>query len=131
MLKDVKFVPVTENSVPFAAAAKCCEFEKIGYVEEEYFLSGEANIYEDGEKHIPKVIHENAPYTTRVIVRRPKDPADFSGNVVLEILNSTARFDIDRMWINSWKFFTRNGDVYVGITSKGHTLNQMQLNSQI
>lgn len=125
MLNNIRLVPTTEESVPFAAAAEICDFEAIGYVEEEYFLSGTANIYTDGEKHKPEVLYTGAPYTTRIIVRRPKTPAKFSGNVVLEILNATANFDIDRMWVNSWKFFTRNGDIYIGITSKGHVVDNL------
>lgn len=125
MLKEVKLVPVTEASVPFAAAAEACRFREIGYVEEEYFLTGEANIYREGERHTAEVLYTGAPYTTRILVRRPKDPERFSGNVVLEILNSTAGFDIDRMWVNSWPFFTRSGDVYVGITSKGHVVDTL------
>lgn len=125
MLNKVTFVPVTKESTPFAAAAEICDFESIGYVEEEYFLTGTANIYSDGEKHRPKVLYTGAPYTTRIIVRRPKDAARFSGNVVLEILNATAMFDIDRMWVDSWNFFTRNGDIYIGITSKGHVVDNL------
>lgn len=49
------------------------------------------------------MIFEGAPYTNRVLFRMPSDPARFSGNVVIEILNSTAGIDIDRIWINSWK----------------------------
>lgn len=125
MLNKVTYVPATEESVPFGAAAELCHFEEIGYVEEEYFLSGTANIYSDGKNHKPVVLYPDAPYTTRIIVRRPKDAARFSGNVVLEILNATAGFDIDRMWVDSWNFFTRNGDVYIGITSKGHVVDNL------
>lgn len=125
MLKDVRVIPVTETSEPFAAAEKICHFKEIGYVEEEYFLTGEANIYQEGENHSAKILYYNAPYTTRILVRRPVLPKKFSGNVVLEILNSSAGFDIDRMWVNSWPFFTRNGDVYVGITSKGNVVDSL------
>ncbi len=126
MLKKVQFVPRTEKSVPFAEAALSCDFAKIGYREEEYFLSGTANIYGEEKGHKAKVLYTDAPYTTRILVRRPEDPTACSGNVVVEILNATAGFDIDRMWVNSWKFFTRNGDIYVGITSKGHVVDALR-----
>jgi hypothetical protein len=125
MLKKLTYVPVTEESVPFAAAAVICGFKESGYLEDEYFMTGEANVYTEGNDGKPKPIFSGAPYTTRIIIRRPTDTARFSGNVVIEILNSTAAIDIDRMWVNSWPFFMRNGDIYIGITSKGHVVESL------
>ncbi|MDR2304344.1 MAG: hypothetical protein LBE10_07135 [Treponema sp.] len=45
--------------------------------------------------------------------------------VVVEILNSTANFDIGRIRVNSWPFFMRNGDIYAGITGKGHVVDSL------
>jgi hypothetical protein len=125
MIEKIKLIPVTEKSVPFAQASEKCNFAEIGYVEEEYFMWGTANIYENGEDHAPITIYKDAPYVNRFIVRRPKDVGKFSGNVVIEILNATALFDIDRIWVNSWKYFTRNGDIYIGITSKSDVLDSL------
>jgi len=50
--------------------------EDFPYVTEEYFVSGMA---------------KDAPYTTRIIVRRPKDPSTFSGVVVSEALHAGGR----------------------------------------
>ena len=50
--------------------------EDFPYVTEEFFVSGTA---------------KDAPYTTRIIVRRPKDPASFSGVVVSEALHAGGR----------------------------------------
>lgn len=119
-------IPITSESKPFAAAAEKCGFDALQYVEEEYFQTGTANVYAENALHEVSPIFRDAPYTTRVIVRRPKDKAHFSGNVVLEILNSSANIDIDRMWVNSWPFFTRNGDIYVGISSKGHVVDSLK-----
>ena len=68
----------------------------------------------------------DAPYTTRLLVRRPRDPEKFSGNVVVEILNASAMMDIDRIWVNTWRYFTRHGDIYIGITSKGHVVDALK-----
>jgi hypothetical protein len=57
--------------VPTAA-----KVEDFPYVTEEYFVSGTA---------------KGAPYTTRMIVRRPKDPGSFSGVVVSEALHAGGR----------------------------------------
>jgi hypothetical protein len=50
--------------------------EDFPYLTEEYFVTGTAN---------------GAPYTTRIIVRRPTDPARFSGTVVAEALHAGGR----------------------------------------
>ena len=125
-ITEFKFIPTTDTSVPFAAAADKCAFSDIGYVETEYFQTGTANVYDEDAEHNVFPIFENAPYTTRVIFRCPKDISRFSGNVVLEILNSSANIDIDRMWVNSWPFFTRNGDIFIGISSKGHVVDSLK-----
>jgi alpha/beta hydrolase family protein len=50
--------------------------EDFPYVTEEYFVSGTAN---------------GAPYTTRIIIRRPKDAKAFSGTVVGEAMHAGGR----------------------------------------
>ena len=65
-----------------------------GYVEQEYFASGTAYSFtsrstpSDGKWTI--AVGGSAPYRTRIIVRRPSDPAKFDGNVVVEWMNVTA-----------------------------------------
>ena len=125
-ITEFNFIPVTAKSVPFAAAAEKCRFREIGYVEDEYFQTGTANVYDENESHELSIKIADAPYTTRVLIRRPADVSMFSGNVILEILNSSANIDIDRMWVDSWPFFTRNGDIYVGIYSKGHVVDSLK-----
>lgn len=124
MITAMENISITDTSHPFLAVSEMCELEKHGYVEEEYFMSGTANIYkETDEWHHVKPIYENAPYTTRLLVRKPKDITKFSGNVVVEILNASAFMDIDRMWVNLWQYIVSNGDIYIGITSKGHVVD--------
>jgi hypothetical protein len=126
LITKISYIPTTNSTRPFASAAEKCDFTEIDYIEDEYFMSGTANIYEESEHQKPKVIISDAPYTTRLLIRRPKEKQKFSGNIVIEILNATAMIDIDRMWVNSWQFFTRNGDIYIGITSKGHVVDSLK-----
>lgn len=126
MFKEMKFIPTTAESQPFVSAKDRCKFDKLGYVEDEYFLSGTANVYDEDAAHKVFPIYENAPYTTRVMIRRPEKIENFSGNVVIEVVNSTANMDIDRMWISTWPYLTRNGDIYVGISSKGNTVDALK-----
>ena len=72
MILSMQKIPVTENSWPFISAVKPCELEKHGYVEEEFFQTGTANIYDEGPDGKLEVTVPDAPYTTRLLVRRPE-----------------------------------------------------------
>jgi hypothetical protein len=72
-----------------------------GYVEEEFFLSGDATTYgpaagtalaEDGHWSVEET--GVVPYRTRILVRRPTDPARFNGTVIVFWMNTSAGFDI-------------------------------------
>ena len=58
------------------------------------------------------------PYTTRVLVRRPINAHKQSGTVVVEPLNPSNRFDLNIGWGFAHDQFMRNGDVWIGFTSK-------------
>ncbi|WP_020656988.1 alpha/beta hydrolase domain-containing protein [Massilia niastensis] len=58
------------------------EIEAAGYVEEEYFVSGLGDVYASGEGK-PRLEKSGLPYTTRILVIRPRDPARFNGIVHL------------------------------------------------
>lgn len=114
-------IPVTADSYPFLAADHNTvpqDLRKYGYVEEEYFVSGKANVYDWSPSNEAVVRTPNAPYTTRVLVRRPAKRSDFSGNVVVEMLNPSALLDLSVIWALSNSQYLRNGDVWVGVTSK-------------
>ena len=83
MVEKIRLVPTTETSHPFARADVKCNFKENGYVEDEYFVYGKANLYDANPDERPVVIAENVPYVNRMLVRRPADPARFSGNVVI------------------------------------------------
>lgn len=125
MIEQIKKIPVTEDSHPFAHAAPRCRFHEIGYEEDEYFLYGTAHVYEETEDKGAVIIFENAPYVNRMLVRRPKDITKFSGNVIVEMLNPSAFYDIDRMWVEAWHYFVRHGDLYIGLTSKSDVLDAL------
>jgi hypothetical protein len=78
-------LPVTAGSYPLGAADHQLvpeDLSRQGYVEEEYLVSGKANVY-DWPASGPAVVRTpDAPYTTRVLGRRPANPRRFSGNVV-------------------------------------------------
>jgi len=114
-------LPVSAASHPFGAADHTLtpeDIKRVGYVEEEFLISGTANVY-DWPKLGPTTIKvANAPYTTRVLVRRPISRKKFSGTVAVEMLNPSNRFDLNIGWAISHNEFVRNGDTWVGITAK-------------
>jgi hypothetical protein len=113
-------LPVTDTSYPFGAAHRTLEptnLKAVGYVEEEVFASGKANVY-DWTQAAADVRTPNAPYTTRVLIRRPANAKKFSGNVVVEMLNPSNLFDLNIGWAISHAQIVRNGDAWVGITAK-------------
>jgi hypothetical protein len=108
-----------------------------GYVEDEFFFSGTGNLYEYTSTGIevvtpcPASVTEGSdcmgiPYETRMLVKRPANPAQFSGTVIIEPLNPSANFDIAGVWDRSRDYFVRNGDVFVGWTSKSVTVNTLK-----
>ncbi|NLD37400.1 MAG: hypothetical protein GX654_11080 [Desulfatiglans sp.] len=122
-------VNVTDGSYPFNGADQSVVPQNIassGYIEEEYFVSGKANVYDYDPAGKVIVKWADAPYTTRILVRRPEDKSRFSGNVVLELNNPTNMFDMDLQWMFCRDFFIENGDIWVGITVKPIALEALK-----
>lgn len=108
-------IPVTAESRPFLGARDV--MESVGYVEEEYFISGHANVYDwEGPGHQLKVVAGPGKYVTRILVRRPQDPAKFSGNIEMTILNASLGVDVGGP--ADFGRMVKQGDVWIGITSK-------------
>ena len=75
----------------------------VGYQQSEYFLQGTATAFTNlGELGMDGVgaaqPGAQAAYKTRIVVNRPIDPADFSGDVLVEWLNVTAGFETPPSW---------------------------------
>jgi hypothetical protein len=112
-------IPVTATSTPLMASNKLqtlVDLPKAGYVEEEFFVTGRANVYDWAPDGGVTVKTANAPYTTRMMLRRPADPRRFSGNVIIEVPNSARRFDFNFVWGLSHDHVMESGDVFVVLT---------------
>jgi hypothetical protein len=93
--------PITGGSHGGPSGSPLVDLAALGYVEEELFLTGEATTYDvvagteattDGRWQTEAT--GSLPYRTRVLVRRPLDPAHFNGTVVVSWNNVSAGFDI-------------------------------------
>jgi hypothetical protein len=115
-------IPVTDTSHIFNGSAwqvKPIDLSSYGFQEDEYLISGKANIYDwTANGNFRTVTRGEGDYVTRMTIRRPSDMSKFSGRVVIEIINPTAMYDWTAMWSALWERVVANGDVYVGITSK-------------
>jgi hypothetical protein len=105
------------NAMPDAAA------QGSGYVEEEFFLDGEATAYEaegelteDGRWTVRAA--DAQPYRTRVLVRRPADAEDFDGTVFVEWFNVTAGLDGDPDFGMIHRELMDSGSAYVGVSAQ-------------
>ena len=97
-------------------------------VEEEFFFSGSVDVFNydafpaaRGDHPGDRLVHYKTaqPYKTRFLVRRPATADAFSGDVVIESMNSTAGFDSTPVWLPSAEYFAREGIVYIGVTTSG------------
>ena len=123
-------IPVTADSYPLMASAKLqvvVDLPKAGYVEEEFFVSGRANVYDWAADGSAMIKTAAAPYTTRILLRRPADPRRFSGDAIVEIGNVGRGFDFSFSWGVSHDYFMENGDAWVGITHSPENLEALKV----
>jgi hypothetical protein len=98
--------PPARDAEPFVPpGAYRGRLEDFGYVEEEWFATGE----EGGR-----------PYATRVLVRRPGDPNRFSGTVVAEPLHALGATPI---WLYTSAHLMRSGHGWAEIASQKSALD--------
>jgi len=94
-----------------------------GYVEQEFAAAGTATSYRasgalsaDGQWTFEP--DTSADYRTRVIVRRPADPATFSGTVVVEWLNVSGGLDANPDYSSTEEEIVREGHAWVGVSAQ-------------
>ena len=99
------------------------DLAEVGYQQSEFFLEGTATAYtnlseltQDGAWSVEP--GEEAQYKTRIVVKRPVDPADFSGNVLVEWLNVSAGFETPPSWGTGQLEMRRGGAVWVGVSAQ-------------
>jgi Alpha/beta hydrolase domain len=89
-----------------------------GYIEEEFFIEGTANRYNTPSRATGSIIDGGHPYKTRILVRRPADPAKFEGTVFLEWSNVTGAWDSDNDWHQVYGHVLRSGYAWVLVAAQ-------------
>ena len=119
----VRVAPTGQHGFPFMSSASNLGAKH--YIEREFLFSGTAQAYlnagnwgGNGRWNVRANPGVTAPYTVRMIVRRPADAAHFNGTVIVEWLNVTAGFDLafDWQWAN--EELLNEGYAYVGVTAQ-------------
>jgi Alpha/beta hydrolase domain len=95
----------------------------LGYAGQEFLLSGTATSHAMAGDRTPDGKWEvtaaaQAPFTTRLIVRRPADDADFSGTVVVEWLNVSGGADAAPDWMQAHTELIRAGHAWAGVSAQ-------------
>jgi hypothetical protein len=111
------------NGVFLGSARTAIDLDAAGWVEHEHVAAGVATSYEtDGE--LPAdgrfVLQpsETAAYRTRIVVRRPREAADFNGTVVVEWLNVSGGLDANPDFTFLAPELVRRGVAWVGVSAQ-------------
>src|SRR5262245_38361868 len=114
--------PITGPGVPFVQTT-AFDLSTVGYVQEEYFLSGTARAFTntgplgvDGKWSV--VPAATAPYETRIVVYRPAGRKKFNGTVVVEWLNVSGGVDAGPDWTLAHTELIRKGYAWVGVSAQ-------------
>jgi hypothetical protein len=94
-----------------------------GYVEEEFFVEGNARrhtaTYGIRTFDRSELAGQPTRFLTRLVVRRPLDVRRSNGVVLVEWNNVSNRFDSDNVWFSSWEHLVRSGYTWIGVTTQG------------
>jgi hypothetical protein len=99
------------------------EIGSVGYVAEEFFVSGTASSYAPETELIPDgqwrvTPSGTADFTTRIVALTPTDPAQFNGTVLVEWLNVSGGIDAPAVWMMAHREIIRAGYAYVAVSAQ-------------
>lgn len=111
------------DDIALASAQRSADLEDAGYEELELTASGTATSYASAgplptDGRFVLAPDQEADYTTRIIVRRPEDPAAFDGTVVVEWLNVSGGADAAPDYAYTAAEILREGSVWVGVSAQ-------------
>lgn len=98
----------------------------LGYVAEEFFISGPAASYRScgsagdlgADGRWSATASGSAEFTTRMVALTPADPAQFNGTVLVEWLNVSGGIDAPAVWMMAHREMVREGYAYVAVSAQ-------------
>ncbi|RFU23742.1 hypothetical protein B7463_g12596, partial [Scytalidium lignicola] len=113
--------PTSPGTRPNAFSSFLGNLTQIGYIEEEFFYSGNATRYNlvggevtlDGKFSL--TVNSTAAYKTRILIRRPANPKNFNGDAILEWNNVSDGFDLV---ISDHPGVYQAGYIFAGVTAQ-------------
>ncbi|NHC44309.1 alpha/beta hydrolase domain-containing protein [Motilibacter aurantiacus] len=110
--------PVGDPAHGYPFLATDVDLASAGYVEQEFFISGQATRYAQSGTSTATVTSTGHPYSTRIVVRKPTDAKKFNGVVVAEWINVSNQWDQEVDWFQSHEHFLREGYAWVGVSAQ-------------
>jgi hypothetical protein len=118
----------TDHNYTFLATDLPLAFH--GWIEQEFFISGFANVY-DANKYISRrtdaptatVISTDHPYKTNLVVRRPLHDSAFNGTVILEWTNVSPQHNNEITWFMLHDYLIQHGYAYVEVSAQADGLD--------
>lgn len=115
--------PITGGEHGFPFIGTVLDLAAHGYVEEEFFVEGTAHTFASDAPLTPDgrwtvTPAGRAPYRTRILVRRPRNAADFNGTVLVEWLNVSGGLDAGPDWAFLHNLVLRDGYAWVGVSAQ-------------
>ncbi len=102
------FAPLPAGAVSLMSARPAPDYAALGYTESEYVVTGTARSHAG----------DTADFATRVVLRRPSDPARFSGTLLAEWFNVSSGQDAAPDWSYLEEEILRRGHAWVGVSAQ-------------
>jgi hypothetical protein len=115
--------PISSPGTAFITPPGSLDLAAADYVEEEFFVEGTATAYSAAGAFLSDgrwvaAPASSAPYTTRILVRRPTSPRTFNGVVIVEWLNVSGGVDAAPDWTFVHTLLIRKGYAWVGVSAQ-------------
>jgi Alpha/beta hydrolase domain len=99
------------------------DITSVGYVAEEFLISGTASSYSSAAELSPDGRWSVTPsgaadFTTRMVALTPADPSQFNGTVLVEWLNVSGGIDAPAVWMMAHREMIRAGYAYVAVSAQ-------------
>ncbi len=95
----------------------------VDYSTSEHVVEGTAMSFVPIGEHGPDGVWpvepaQSTPFTTRLVIYRPTNPARANGTVIVEWLNVTGGLDVPALWMPTQRHLVREGFTWVGVSAQ-------------